>query len=166
MPLRRLLALALSLVVVACSGASVSKVLDSKQAAGQIAGYLASTFGVTTPMVNCPSGVKVSTKGTFDCRTSLEGQPLTVHATLTDDLGHFSPKPAVAVIVVAKIAAAIQTTEAKATLRCGAHTVLVGPVGATFVCTAATASGPANYRVTVQDLAGNVGYEPVGADAG
>jgi hypothetical protein len=166
MPLRRLLALALSLVVVACSGASVSKVLDSKQAAGQIAGYLASTYGVAPPVVNCPSGVTVKAERTFDCRTSLDGQPLTVHATLTDNQGHFTPKPAAAVVVVAKVAAAIESTEAKATLRCGDHRVLVAPVGATFACTATTASGPVTYRVTVLDSAGNVRYEPVGADAG
>jgi Tfp pilus assembly protein FimT len=158
--------LALPLVVVACSGAHVSKMLDSKQAASQIAGYLASTYGLANPVVNCPGGVKVKVKGTFDCRTSLEGQPLTVHATLTDDQGHFTPKPAAAVVVVAKVATAIESTEAKATLRCGSHTVLVGQVGATFVCTATTASGPATYRVTVADLAGNVRYEPVGAEAG
>jgi Domain of unknown function (DUF4333) len=164
MSLRRLWVLALAVVVVACVGST--KVLDSKKAANQIAGYLATTFEVTTPVVNCPGGIKVKAKGTFDCRTSLDGQPLTVHATLTDDQGHFTPKPAAAVIVVAKIATAIQSTEAKATLRCGTHAVVVAQVGATLACTAATASGPVNYRVTVQDLAGNVRYEPVGADAG
>jgi Domain of unknown function (DUF4333) len=163
---RGLGALAASVVLVAACGGTKVKVLDSLATGRQIADHLTSIYGVAEPAVDCPTGVKVSAGKTFDCSTALDGQPLTVHVTLTDEQGHLTVSPAAAVVVVAKIAAAIQSAEAKATVRCGPHTVLVEQPGATFDCMAATAAGPVTYRVTVQDLAGHVRYQPVAAQAG
>lgn len=159
-------ALLLILLVAGCGGGGVSKVLDATETGRQIADHLASTVALAPPAVTCPSGVKVKAHRSFDCRTALEGQPLTIHVTLADDQGHFTPAPAAAVIVVAKLAVAIQNGEAKATLRRGPHTVLVEAPGATFECTAATAAGPVTYRMTVKDLAGNVDYQPIQPQAG
>jgi hypothetical protein len=161
---RGLGALAASVVLVAaCGGTKVAKVLDSQATGRQIADHLASTYGVAEPAVDCPAGVKVSARKTFDCSTVLEGQPLTVHVTLTDGQGHLTVSPASAVVVVAKIAAAIQSAQA---VHCGPHTVVVARPGATFDCLATTAAGPVTYRVTVQDLAGHVQYRPVAAQTG
>ncbi len=158
--------LTLVVVLAGCGGGGVSRVLDGKETGRQIADHLASTLAIATPAVTCPNRVKAKAHQRFDCHTTLEGQPLTLHVALTDDDGHFTPTPAAAVIMVAKIAGAIQGTEAKATVRCGQHTVLVEQPRATFDCTAATATGPVTYRVTVKDLAGNVGYQPIKAQAG
>ena len=160
---RGLGALAASLVLVAACAGSKVKVLDSQATGAQIAGHLATTYGVAAPAVDCPAGVKVSSGRTFDCRTALEGQPLTVQVTLTDGQGHLTVSPAAAVIVVAKIAGAIQTAKA---VHCGSHTVIVARPGATFDCVATTGAGPVTYQVTVQDLAGHVRYQPVTAQAG
>jgi Tfp pilus assembly protein FimT len=157
---------ALMLLPVACGGTGVSKVLDATATGGQISDDLVATLAVSRPAVSCPSGVKVKAHKTFDCHTAVDGQPLTVHVTMTDDQGHLTTTPGAAVIIVAKIAASIQTNEAKATVRCGPNAVLVKQPHDTFTCTAATASGPVTYRVTVQDLAGRVRYEPVPAQAG
>jgi len=157
------LAAATAWLVAACGAAKVSKVLDSQSTDRQISDHLASTYAVSNPAVHCPSGVKVKAHNAFDCRTALEGQPLTVHVSLTDDQGHLTVTPAAAVVVVAKIAAAIQSSEAKATVTCGPRTVLVEQPHATFDCRAATAAGPVTYRVTVDDLAGHVHYQPVAA---
>jgi hypothetical protein len=152
------LLLVAGLLVAGCGG---GKVLDGQATEAQISDHLASTFGLARPAVTCPGGVKVTAGKTFACHTDVEGQPLTVDVTLTDGRGHFTIRPASAVVVVAKIAAALQVSEPKTTLRCGTHTVLIEPPHADFDCTAATAAGPVTYHVTVQDLAGNVSYQPV-----
>jgi Tfp pilus assembly protein FimT len=157
---------AVMLLLAACGRTQVSKVLDATATGRQISDNLAATLAVSRPAVSCPSGVKVKAHKTLDCHTVVDGQPLTVHVTMTDDQGHITTTPGAAVIMVAKIAAAIQTTEAKATVRCGPNAVLVKQPHDTFTCTAATASGPVTYRVTVEDLAGTVRYEPVPAQAG
>jgi len=148
-----------------CGPAKVSKVLDVRSTEGQISDHLASTYGVAAPPVDCPAGVAVKAGKTFDCSTTVEGQPLTVHVTLNDDQGHLTVSPAAAVVVVAKIVAAIQSSEPKATVACGPRRVLVEQPHASFDCTAATAAGPVTYRVTVGDLAGHVSYQPVAAPA-
>jgi hypothetical protein len=144
----------------------VSRVLDGKETGRQIADHLASTLALAPPAVSCRGGVEVKPHKSFNCQTALEGQPLAIHVTLADDEGHFTPAPAAAVVVVAKLAAAIQNGDALATLRCGPHTVLVEAPGATFDCTAASAAGPVTYRMTVKDMAGKVTYQPIRPQAG
>jgi hypothetical protein len=146
-----------------CGGGRVSRVLDIQSTDRQISDHLALAYGVPGAVVSCPARVTVKAGKTFDCSTTIDGQPLTVAVTLTDDQGHLTATPAAAVIVVAKIAAAIQTSEAKAIVACGPRPVLVEQPHATFDCTAATASGPVTYRVTVEDLAGHVRYQPLSA---
>src|ERR1700674_3784279 len=89
-----------AMAVAGCSGAG-SHTLDARGAAQAIAGDLASSTGLPAPKVTCPQGVEVKPGGRFECTTVLDGQPLTVRATLTDAKGAFTVKPASAIVIVA-----------------------------------------------------------------
>src|SRR6202011_1863203 len=130
--------LLLSLAILAgCSNVKVGHTLDEHGAASQISQNLATTTGLPAPKVHCPAGVHVVTKGTFDCTTILDGQPLTVHVTLTDEHGHFTVSPGAAIMVLADVEQRIkapvdQQTASISTVNCGPHRVLVEKPGGAF----------------------------------
>jgi Domain of unknown function (DUF4333) len=144
-----------------CAGGN-AHTLDANGAAQAIASNLADSTGLPTPTVSCPKGIEVKQGGTFDCTTVLDGQPLTVHGSLTDSKGAFTVKPAAAIVIVAKAVNAIVTqveqTTANATVDCGARTVLVKAPGQTFLCRATAAGVTRTVTVTVTDVEGNVRF--------
>jgi Domain of unknown function (DUF4333) len=151
-------------------GSAKTHTLDAASAAQAIARNLADSTGLPTPKVTCPKGIEVKPGATFDCTTVLDGQPLTVRASLTDSKGAFTVKPAAAIVIVAKAVNAIVTnveqTTTKATVDCGARTVLVKAPGQTFLCRATAAGVTRAVTVTVTDIDGNVRYELAPAGSG
>ncbi len=147
-----------------CSASGSARKLDARSAGAQISASLAATTGVPGPQVHCPAGVEVKAGQTFDCTMMLDGQPLTVHARLTDGKGRFTFVPASAILVVAKAAGAIKAqvdgqTDGQATVACGPHKVLIESPGQTFPCTAVAAAVTRTVTVTVSDLQGNVRFQ-------
>jgi hypothetical protein len=159
---RRLAALLLAGALAGCAG-TADHTLDARGAARAIADNLANSTGLPVPKVTCPKGVQVKPGGTFDCTTVLDGQPLTVRATLTDAKGAFTVKPAAAIVIVAKAVDAIVTnveqTTAHATVDCGARAVLVKAPGQTFQCQATADGVTRDVTVTVTDVDGNVRFQ-------
>ena len=97
-----------AVAVAGCSSVKLGHTLDANSADRQISDSLSTSTGLPAPPVHCPTGVNVKAGQTFDCTTILEGQPLTVRATLTDSKGRFTFIPRSAVLIVAKAASAIQ----------------------------------------------------------
>jgi hypothetical protein len=157
------LALTLLLVLGACSGAKVTRVLSASDTAKQISAQLEDISGAAAPKVRCPTGIKAVPGRMFDCTTSFEDQPLTIHVTLDASDGRFTPRATAAVVSVPKVVHAIQSglpkNGANTTISCGRHSVLVVPPGATFSCSAITGTGTSLVKVTVLDLDGRFRYQ-------
>jgi hypothetical protein len=163
-----LVAAGLAAATAGCSSVRVNKVLDAKETARQISQNLGTTFGLSNPAVFCPGGVQVTAGAKFDCTTTLEAQPLTIHVILNDDQGRFTPTTGEAVLLVSKIATAIKsdpTQSSSATVTCGDHTVLVKQPGDSFPCAVTTGTANQTVDITVKDLNGNISYQLAGASA-
>jgi hypothetical protein len=142
---------------------SSGRPFDVAGAERQISADLASRTGLPSPVVHCPRSVTVQAGRSFTCTTSLDGQPATLHVSLTDAKGAFTSEPVEAVLLVAKAVAAIQSgidrqTGEQATVDCGSHIVLVEHPGDTFPCTARAGTQSQAVTVTVRDTAGTLDY--------
>jgi hypothetical protein len=166
-PLVVVLALTLLLVLGACSGAKVTRVLSASDTAKQISAQLGDISGGAPPKVRCPTGIKAIPGRMFDCTTSLEDQPLTIHVTVDGSDGRFTPRATAAVVSVPRVVHAIQSglpkNGASTTISCGRHSVLVVQPGATFSCSAITGTVTSLVQVTVLDLDGRFRYQAAGA---
>jgi Domain of unknown function (DUF4333) len=165
------LLLGLALAVAACSNARVARVLSASDTARQISAQLGAVTGGTPPTVRCPTGIKSVPGRSFDCSTTLEDQPLTIHVTLNSSDGSFTPRTSAAVVSVPKVVGAIKTglappTAATTTISCGRHNVLVVRPGTTFTCSAVSGTASQLIQVTVLDLDGRFRYQPAPAASG
>jgi hypothetical protein len=151
-----------------CTDVKVGHTLDTKGAARQIAANLAKTSGLPAPSVQCPSGIQVVAGQTFDCTTTIAGQPLTIHVKLTDAKGAFTPTPDAAVMVLARVEKGIkgqvdrQTATSDSTVNCGAGKVLVKKPGEKFSCTVVTGGVSRTVEVTVKDVSGTFEFGQTG----
>ena len=164
-----LVGLALAVPVLMGCSVKVGHYVDAKSAAHQISNTLSTTLTIPPPSVRCPSGIKAVTGRTFDCATVVEGQGLTIHATLDDNNGRFTPKMASAVVVVDRVVAAIkdnfekQNNNVAADVDCGSRKLLILSPGDVFSCKVTEGSQERTVQVTVQDLDGNVHYQQIGS---
>jgi hypothetical protein len=147
-----------------CSDLSVARTLDSRKVAHQISQDIGTSFTIASPTVRCPSGIKAEAGRTFDCTTALENQALTIHVTVNDTRGGFTPTLAQAVLPVSKIASAIKANPAPGTVACDHHTLLVKRPGDSFACTVTSGGATQTVNLTVQDLNGTVTYQPPSPD--
>jgi hypothetical protein len=142
----------------------VARTLDSRKVAHQISQDIGTSFTIASPTVRCPGGIKAEAGRTFDCTTALENQALTIHVTVNDTRGGFTPTLAQAVLPVSKIASAIKANPAPGTVACDHHTLLVKRPGDSFACTVTSGGATQTVNLTVQDLNGTVTYQPPSPD--
>jgi hypothetical protein len=155
-----------------CSSAKLGHTLDTAGAARQIARDLAQATRLPAPHVHCPRHVDVAVGAAFDCTTALAGQPVVVHAVLTDDGGRFQITPGAAIVIVSQAVGAIKAQVERAqaggpsTVDCGPRPVLVRSPGETFSCTASAGGVSRAITVTVTDLNGDVTFEQTAPPSG
>ncbi|MGH9054794.1 MAG: DUF4333 domain-containing protein [Acidimicrobiales bacterium] len=146
------------------SGCGVHHTVDVHSVQSRIADQLAGQYSVPAPKVTCTSPIPLTPGQAFSCSTILDGQPLQLQGTITDDKGHFTVNPAEAVIVVSHAETQLQgdisaQAHTPTTLDCGTKTLLVVAPGHSFSCTAhLQGQGTRPVTVTVVNLKGDVRY--------
>lgn len=146
------------------SGCGTSRTIDGTSAGRQIASSLGARLDIAAPHVACPSGVTARAGQRFSCTATIDGQPLTVDATVTGSTGQFQPVLTAAVIVVAHAETLLagevsHQVGARASVTCDpAPALLVERPGQHFACTAQVGgtSHPLDVRVT--DVSGDVTF--------
>ena len=160
-------AAAACLVVTATScGVGPTRTIDPSSAEKHISAEIASRYSVTTPPVTCPSGVADRRGSRFTCTASLDGQQLTLVATVSAPSGSFDLSPVQAVVPVAGTESRLetqidQTTGHRPVVTCPyPQHLLVLSVGATFSCSAVFPGEKArSVTVTVVDAGGGYTFD-------
>ena len=158
-PARLAAALALAFGAPAC-GVGPHNTLKAASVGSQIASQIASKYAIPAPTVDCPASIPSKAGQKFVCTTTLEGQPVQIDGTVTDNGSHFTPAPAEPIVAVGPTVSLLVDEIAKQThhtarVDCGPHKVLVVALGATFKCTATFAGEkPRPVTVTVTNLEG------------
>jgi hypothetical protein len=157
---------AVSVVALAgLTGCSLSphSTLSAASIEARISSELARTYKVPPPPVSCPASVRAVAGTHFTCTATLEGQPLRVIGTVTDDKGHVEVRAASAVVVKSAAEAEIgQSLTRKVgrpvSVSCAVPQLLVADPGLAFGCTAEVAGVERQLAVTVVNLAGDLRY--------
>ena len=142
-------------------GVSPHHTLDSKSVSGEIASQIATAYSIPAPDVTCPASIPSRPGQTFQCSTTLEGQPVQIDGTVTGTGNEFTPTPSEPIVAVGPTVALLskeiaQQTHHTARVDCGSRKVLVVAVGSSFMCTATFAGErPRDVTVTVTNRQGN-----------
>ena len=156
---RPAIAVAVALGASAC-GVGPHHTLNAGSVGSQISSQIASKYGIPAPALECPRSIPSKAGQHFACTTTLEGQPVQIDGTVTDNGSDFTPTPAEPIVAVGPTVSLLTDQIAKQThhtarVDCGPHKVLVVSVGATFKCTATFAGEkPRTVTVTVTNLEG------------
>lgn len=149
-----------ALLAAAC-GVSPHHTLDSKSVSGEISSQIATAYSIPAPDVTCPASIPSRPGQTFQCSTTLEGQPVQIDGTVTGTGNEFTPTPSEPIVAVRPTVSLLskeiaQQTHHSARVDCGPHRVLVVAVGASFKCTATfPGERPREVTVTVTNRQGN-----------
>jgi hypothetical protein len=162
---------ALGIAAVAGCGVQPHHTISTTSAAAEIAGQLESRFGVKNPRVNCPANIPDKKGQQFRCTAVLDGQRVTMNATVTASSGAFTVEPTAAIILVSSLTSEVTTEIAQQVgqtpvVSCGDKNILVVDVGAMVTCTATfPGEQPRLSTVTVVDLDGRFTLSLPGAAA-
>ncbi|MGH9225899.1 MAG: DUF4333 domain-containing protein [Acidimicrobiales bacterium] len=137
--------------------------LDVDKGEQLIEDQIEANTGFAVERVDCPER-RISQGDQFECTAIIDGQPLRIQVTQTDDDGQIEGEPLQAVIDVAK-ATTVLTDEIRSqtgvavTVTCSDKRALVQDVGSTFDCQARLPNGTSQrVMVTVKDVEGNVDF--------
>jgi hypothetical protein len=161
----------LGIAAVAGCGVEPHNTISATSAAAEIAGQLESRYGVKNPPVNCPADIPDKKGQQFSCTAVLDGQPVTMSATVTASSGAFTVAPTSAIIVVSSLISEVTDEIAHQVgqtpvVSCGDKSILVVDVGDTVTCTATfPGEQPRLGTVTVVDLNGRFTLSLPGAGA-
>lgn len=162
-----------SMLSAAC-GVSPRTTLDAGDSEKRISSELAARYAVAAPPVRCPSSVPDRPGTQFVCTASLDGQRLSLVATVSAPNGSFGLAARQAVVPLAAAETQLQeqiqrSTGHRPSVSCpSAHSLLVVAVGGSFACTAAFAGEPSRaLTVTVVDTTGHFRLDlaPAGSKA-
>lgn len=151
----------------ACATASCGKSerLDGRKAEQQIGGVFSSDFGIPPPPVSCPSRPLAIKGARFDCTTTIEGEPVTIHVDVGEHVFlHFGFDKSI--VRPSRVAELIEkdiedrTKSTNVTVQCGSVRYIARAPGETMPCMV-IGSGPDHLvTVTVVDASGKFDYEP------
>lgn len=142
---------------------------DADRVEREIRDHVAETFpSVRVGRATCPEEIEEGAGAEFECEVNVEGQPLTLAVTQTDDDGHATFEQVEAVLDVAKAeqtigAALTEQVEAPIEVDCGELDVRVIAVEDTLECLANDDhDNESGIEITVVDIEGHVRYEVTG----
>lgn len=150
----------------AACGVSPRTTLDARVSAERISSQLAARYAIPAPLVRCPPGVPDRPGTRFVCTASVDGQPLTLDATVSAASGAFGVAARQAVVPLAAAESQLQeqiqqSTGHRPSVSCPSdHPLLVVAVGAAFGCTAAFPGEASRaLTVTVVDTTGHLRFD-------
>ncbi|MGY1603160.1 DUF4333 domain-containing protein [Geodermatophilus sp. SYSU D00815] len=125
------------------------KTLDTAEAESRISALVEEQAGVAPADVTCPADVEAEAGATFSCTATLDGQPISVSVTQTDDEGNVEftvdntvvPVAAVEEDISAQIEAEAEGSGVQLLTECPAdgRTLLVDPADTELTCTVTNA---------------------------